>query len=97
MKINKGIYTKVWNTDVDNGQGFLTTSLSWKHEPRACDPWVRDTQEPLRKSSFGRTTYDNVGDQFNHLNRFGGYCDMGISLGTANCSVLLHLMEDLSA
>ena len=30
-----------------------------------------DTQKPLRKSSFERTTYGNVGDQFNHLNRTG--------------------------
>ena len=54
------------------GQGFFTTSLSWKHVPRTYDPWVRNTQGPLRKPSFEHTIYDNVGDQFNHLNRSGG-------------------------
>ena len=40
--------------------------------PAPLNPWVRDTQEPLRNPSFERTTYDDVGDQFNHLNRSGG-------------------------
>ena len=62
----------MWNTDVENEQGFFTTSLSWNNATRAYDPWVRDTQEPLRKPSFESTTYDNVGDQFSHLNRSGG-------------------------
>ena len=66
------IHTKMWNTDVDNGQGIFTTSLPWKHVPCACVPWVRDTQEPLRKPSFARTTYANIGNQFDHLNRSGG-------------------------
>ena len=53
--------------------GFVMCSyLYGSMYPAPSNPWVRDTQEPLRKASFERTTYDNAGDQFNHLNRSGG-------------------------
>ena len=65
-------YAKVLNADVDIGQGIFTISISWKRLPRACDPWVRDTQVPFGKPNFERITCGNIGDQFSHLNLVGG-------------------------